>query len=106
MTDLRVDYAVLEASTSSLTRLRSEFDAIERRRDATSDLWGHEAVRDAMDEFASNMHHHREALSKEMGTVQEKLQGTISAFREADAKLAAELEENTTHQPPTGGSGR
>lgn len=55
MADLNVDVVVLEATQRSLSTLKSEFDGIEDRRDDTSDIWGHDDVKAAMDEFASTM---------------------------------------------------
>lgn len=102
MADLKVDFAVLEGTKRSLSRLKSEFDTIENRRDDTSDFWGHEEVREAMDEFASNMDHHREDLSNEMEDVGKKVEATIETFQKADEKLKSELEKNTTDEPPVG----
>lgn len=63
MGDLMVDIAVLTAGERDLALLKSEFDGIEDRRDDTAEVWGHDGLRDAMHEFASNMKHHREELS-------------------------------------------
>lgn len=96
MTDLKVDYAVLDASRHTLDRLKADFDGIERRRDTTDGCWGHRDVTDAMHDFASNMDHHRKDLSKEIAEVHDKLEATVKAFRDADQKLQDELEKNTS----------
>lgn len=93
MGDLKVDYYRLQDSVTTLSRLKSEFDDIEGRRDDTRDIWGHDAVRSAMHEFASNMDYNRRKLSEEIQTVGEKMAGTIEAFQEADAKLAASFDQ-------------
>jgi hypothetical protein len=93
VSDLKVDYWALEDSVSTLSSLKSEFDDIEDRRDDTSGAWGHDAVKDAMHEFASNMDYNRGKLSDEIKTVGEKMSGTIDAFREADAKLAESFDK-------------
>lgn len=102
MTDLKVDFEVLGATERSLDRLKSEFDNIEDRRDDTRDIWGHQEVREAMDEFAGNMDHHREDLSKEIEDVGKKVEATIEAFEEADQKLADELKRNISDKAPAG----
>jgi phage-related tail protein len=102
MTDLKVDYDVLDASTQTLETLKSDFDNIERRRDTTDGYWGHDDVTDAMDEFASNMDHHRKDLSKEISEVHKKLEATVKTFREADQKLKDELEKNISADEPDG----
>jgi hypothetical protein len=53
--DLKVVGEVLSESASALGASRSELDGIERRRDEIRDIWGHDEVRGAMHEFASNM---------------------------------------------------
>lgn len=98
MTDLKVDYAVLEDSVSTLGSLRTAFDEIKTRGDDTEDLWGHHEIRDAMDEFSSNMDHHREELSNEIGDVGEKLEMTLQTFRDADQKLKDDLEKSTSEE--------
>lgn len=96
--DLEVDYNLLEASRTTLTSLRGDFDHIKSRGKDTEDLWGHHEIRDAMDKFSSNMDHHREELSKEIGDVGEKIEATIQTFRDADQKLADDLAKNTDSQ--------
>lgn len=86
--DLKVDYYRLEDSVSTLSSLKDEFDGIEGRRDDTAGVWGHDRVKGAMDEFASNMDYNRGKLSEEIQTVGEKMHGTLDAFRGADEKLA------------------
>jgi hypothetical protein len=93
VSDLKVDYYTLEDSESTLRDLKAEFDGIEDRRDDTSDIWGHDSVRDAMHEFASNMDYNRRKLSEEIQTVGEKMAGTLEAFRTADAELAASFDK-------------
>lgn len=95
MGDLEVDYTVLEDSESTMSTLRSDFDDIKGRGNDTENIWGHRELRDAMDEFTSNMDHHREALSKEIGDVGEKLSSTLETWRDSDQKLADELADNT-----------
>lgn len=93
MSDLKVDYWTLEDSATTLRTLKSEFDDIEGRRDDSAGFWGHDAVRDAMHEFASNMDYNRRKLSEEIQTVGEKMEGTLEAFRAAEEELAKAFDE-------------
>ena len=95
MSDLKVDYALLDASATTLKTLKDDFDDIKSRGHETEDFWGHHEVKDAMDKFTSNMDHHREALSAEIGDVGEKLAATEQTFRDADQKLKDELDKST-----------
>lgn len=106
MTDLKVDYQVLDASCRTLDKLKVDFDGIEKRRDSTEGYWGHDDVKDAMDEFASNMDHHRKDLAKEIAEVHDKLEATVKAFREADQKLKDELEKNISSDATDAPGGR
>lgn len=93
--DLKVNYILLEQAEAKLDTLRNEFDNIEKRRDRTEDHWGHDGVKDAMHEFASNMDYNRKKLSEKLSTVKEKVTGTLEAFREADAELAKSFDEDS-----------
>lgn len=93
MTDLRVDYLLLEMAEKDLRDLKWEFDGIEDRRDETEDLWGHRGVRDAMDDFAGNMDRSREKLSESLKSCGEKISATLEAFRETEDELVKSWEE-------------
>lgn len=88
MSDLKVDFWALKDTVRVLGNLKSEFDDLDDRRDETRNIWGHNAVKGAMDGFASNMNHHRKDLSEEMKGVQGKAQLTLETFREAEEELA------------------
>ena len=96
MPDLSVDVAVLDATESSITTLRQEFDGIETRTEDAADIYGHRGVADAMHEFSHNMRLHRTELSEKMSGTGEKVSATLETFREADQALADELERNVT----------
>lgn len=87
MSDLKVDYQALEDSVTVLQRLKGEFDGIEDRRDSTASMWGHDRVRSAMHEFASNMDYNRGKLSEELAAVRDKMSHTLEVFRELEAEL-------------------
>jgi len=52
-----------------------------------------EGVRDAMHEFASNMDYNRRKMSEEIQVTGQKMQDTLDAFREVDAALAKQFDE-------------
>lgn len=96
MPDLKVDFEVLRSSQKTLSQLKSDFDNIENRRDDTRNIWGHESIRDAMDEFASNMDHHREDLSKSIDATGKKVESTIHTFEKADENMKEQLEKDSS----------
>jgi len=98
MTDLSVDIAVLEDSKTDLSAIKTALDNIEGRHDDTDHIWGNDRLKDAMHEFATNMHHHRKELSGKVQATYDKVSTTLTTFEEADAKLKSELEKNTQPQ--------
>ncbi len=96
MSDLKVDYYALEDSVKTLSNLKSEFDGIESRAHDTGGIWGHDAVKSAMDEFSGNMDYNRRKLTEEIGATGEKMQSTLDTFRDVDAKLAESFDKERT----------
>ncbi|MET0447853.1 MAG: hypothetical protein ABWX74_16615 [Aeromicrobium sp.] len=90
--DLKVSYYRLEDSARDLGMLKNEFDDIEERRDDSRRFWGHDGVRDAMDEFAGNMDYNRGKLSEKIDAMKQKVEGTLSAFVDADEQLASSFD--------------
>jgi len=99
MTDLIVDVEILTASERTLSTLKSDFDDIEERQDDTANIWCSEELRSAMEEFATNMHHHRKELSQKIADCGTKVSATLDAWEEADRKLEEELRKNTSESP-------
>lgn len=91
--DLRVDYYRLEDSEKVLKDLKSDFDGIEGAVSDSLDVWSHDKVRDAMDEFAGNMDYNRKKLSQKIEHCVEKIQTTLQTFRDADQDLADSFDE-------------
>jgi len=96
MSDLKVDYFALEDSVQTLSQLKSEFDGIEGRTGDTGDIWGHDAVKSAMDEFSGNMDYNRRKLTEEIEATGAKMQNTLETFRDVDAKLAESFDKERT----------
>ncbi len=97
--NLVVNGVELDESYGKLTWLKSEFDSIETRNADTRGIWGHDKLRDAMNDFATNMKHHRKELSQKIDDCRKKIESSQEAFEEADTKLRAELEKNTADNP-------
>jgi uncharacterized protein YukE len=86
--DLKVDYYRLEDSERVLQTLKNEFDNIESNTSDSLDVWSHDKVRDAMDEFSGNMDYNRKKLSQKITDCGEKISTTLQTFRDADQDLA------------------
>lgn len=86
--DLKVDYYRLEDSARVLASLKSDFDGIEGSTSGSKDVWSHGSVADAMDEFSGNMDYNRKKLSEKMKNCHDKIETTLTTFRDADQDLA------------------
>lgn len=93
MADLKVDYYRLEDSEKVLTDLKGEFDHIDSNVSDSTSVWSHDQVKDAMGEFAGNMDYNRKKLSQKIQDCGEKISTTLETFRDADQKLADQLDE-------------
>lgn len=91
--DLKVDYYRLEESERVLATLKSDFDGIEGSTSGSLDVWSHDKVRDAMNEFSGNMDYNRKKLSEKMQHCGEKIRATLDTFRDADQELADSFDE-------------
>ena len=88
MTDLRVDYAWLDQSQTSLQRIASEFANAEATRDELAPLWGSGAVRDAMRGFVDNWDRHRGGLLSSIQNVGQMCAASAETFRCNDLMLS------------------
>jgi hypothetical protein len=95
MTDLTVDYVVLDGIARSLSRVIAEFETMHERRDEDAPIWGGPRVRSAMGQFASNWDIHREALSEQIRALGEKCAGVAEEFRTVDEALARSYDRST-----------
>lgn len=87
MADLKVDYATLDHAQLSLSRIASEFEHMESRRDAHADIWGLDSVRDAMKDFADNWDRHRAGLLEDIHEVGSMCAATAETFRSCETAL-------------------
>ncbi len=93
MSDLRVDYIILEDAERKLSDLKSELDGLKNRVEDTEDLWCHDGVRDAMHEFGTNMGRNRDKLSETLQAVGERVSNTLEAFRDTETELVKAWDE-------------
>lgn len=87
MTDLKVDYSLLDQSQTSLRRIASEFGSCEATRDELAPIWGSSDVAGAMRGFVNNWDRHRGQLLDKINTVGEMCASTAETFRCADLAL-------------------
>lgn len=92
MTDLCVDYATLERGAAKLAGLKRAFNDLPHTVAEQSSDWGSRDIAGAMQDFGTNWDYRRGTLTEQIDTVGQKIEGSVQAFREADAKLAQEAD--------------
>lgn len=100
MADLKVDYEQLTASRDALERLTTEYSHATDLAHASEGIWGHSAVKDAINDFAGNWKIHREKLLDHLHKVSEMTEKSLEAFEDADSQIARGVE--VRHDGPTG----
>lgn len=98
MSDLKVDYDLLEASHKSLTSLVSEFGHLQASTSGYDGALGSGAVAGAMGNFAGNWSYHRDKLVGNMKKLDDMITESVKQFMETDKKAAQELEGNGSKQ--------
>lgn len=93
MGDLQVDYYQLKNGSKVAGDLKAEFDGIEDNVSGSLDVWSHDAVRDALGDFAGNMDYNRKKLSQKLEDCKGKMDATLQAFRDADQELADSFDQ-------------
>ena len=91
--DLEVDAEILGKLYQDLGEVKETFDGIEDHTDATAGLWCDGSVRDAMDEFSSNMDHNRKELSDKIKEVRDKVKSTVETWGQAEDDLASQFDK-------------
>ena len=87
MTDLKVDYSLLDQSQTSLARIASEFSHCEATRDELAPIWGSHDVAGAMRGFVNNWDRHRGQLLDKINSVGQMCATSAETFRCADLAL-------------------
>ena len=95
MTDLRVDYRLLDAIDASLGQLAGQFEQLQATQDGYDGAMGSAAITAAMDGFAGNWSIHRERLTASMRALQQKVRDTRRGFSQTDDDLGRQLAGRT-----------
>jgi hypothetical protein len=91
MSDLIVDYQVLEQSEQLLARLHQQFGAGTGASLAADSDWGYSGVVSAMGTFHNDWSYHRSQIMGRMETLHTMTQQSRQSFQGADEKLASQL---------------
>jgi hypothetical protein len=99
MSDLKVDYQLLESTEYTLSSLVAEFQNMQAQESGYSWAMGSGPIAAAMDGFATNWNHNKANLVNSMQALGKMVGETLTQFKCADAKLASA--QTTTSQPST-----
>jgi len=91
VSDLRVDYSLLEASHKTLTGLASEFGSLQASTSGYDAALGSGTIAGAMGSFAGNWSYHRDKLVANMQKLDEMITESVKQFMDTDKKAAQEL---------------
>ena len=100
MTDLKIDYAVLDALQRSLTFVNEEFKSL---GGDVNDIdhasgWGSEKIRSGMDTFQHNWRDHRAKLESAIDALLQMVTQTTQVFTDADRQLAEAMTDAQTER--------
>lgn len=95
MTDLRVDYRLLDEIDASLGQLAGQFERLQATQDGYDGAMGSAAITAAMNGFAGNWSIHRERLTASMRALQQKVRDTHQGFSQTDGDLGQQLASQT-----------
>lgn len=95
MTDLRVDYQLLDQVYASLGRLAGQFENIQAMQDGYNGAMGSADITAAMNRFAGDWSIHRARLTVSMRALQQKVHQTHREFSQTDDDLRQQLASRT-----------
>lgn len=88
MSDLVVDFTLLNTSANQLATIRDEFKNLGEWKDDIKSVVGASELKDAMGEFIDNWDDNRKKLLETLETVGAMVEGTRDAFKGLDDDLA------------------
>lgn len=91
MTDLRLDYQLLDQIKTNLGNLAAEFESIEATQDGYNGAMGAPEIVSAMNGFAGNWTTHRQKMTASMRALQQMSEGTKEGFSMADDDLSRQI---------------
>ncbi|GAB3691563.1 hypothetical protein [Angustibacter aerolatus] len=95
---LKVDYAELGESASSLAAIRREFEGIDDASDAVKHAVCSRDIADAIEEFANNWDRHRGELVEALGKLEEATRSAIETWQATDHKVGSSIEQTGSTQ--------
>lgn len=106
MSDLIVDYGVLENSERLLASLHQQLGAGSNSSLAADSDWGYGDVVSAMGGFYGDWSYHRQQIMGRMQTLHTMTQQSRQSFQAADNKLASDLTRSGSAASRGAGTGR
>ena len=94
MSDLIVDFALLDTSAKQLGVLEREFKGLGEWKDDITSVVGAPELKAAMVDFIDNWDENRKRLLEDLGSVGNMVEGTRDAFKGLDDELAKSGKRN------------
>ncbi|WPP31330.1 hypothetical protein [Streptomyces sp. CL7] len=88
MSDLTVDFSLLNTSTKQLKAIQKEFKELNEWKDDIESVVGARELREAMADFIENWDDNRKRLLEDLENVGKMVEGTRNAFKSLDDELA------------------
>jgi hypothetical protein len=95
MTDLKIDYQLLDQISASLSSLAAQFENIQATQDGYNGAMGSDLIAGAMNGFAGNWSIHRKKLLDSMLALQQHAHGIKQGFSSTDEDLRHQLAGKT-----------
>ncbi|MBL0886557.1 hypothetical protein [Myceligenerans indicum] len=94
MADIIVTKAVLEDSAKDLKAINDEFKHMDAMWQG-GDIWGHDVVRKAMDDFVDDWWVKREKLQTNLDDLTKKMDKAAETWTDTDEQLAAVFDDES-----------
>ncbi|MCX4568481.1 hypothetical protein OOK48_19325 [Streptomyces viridodiastaticus] len=88
MSDLTVDFSLLNTSAKQLKAIRKEFKELNEWKDDIQSVVGARELKEAMADFIENWDDNRKRLLDDLENVGKMVEGTRNAFKGLDDELA------------------
>ncbi|MFD6142904.1 hypothetical protein [Promicromonospora sp. NPDC060271] len=92
MADLVVTKAVLEDSAKDLKAISDEFKNMSKRWD-NGTIWGHDVVKNAMDDFIDDWWVKREKLQVQLDNLTKKMDEAAKTWTDTEDQLASTFDQ-------------
>ncbi|GHG23392.1 hypothetical protein GCM10018777_42540 [Streptomyces albogriseolus] len=88
MSDLTVDFSLLNTSAKQLKAIQKEFKELNEWKDDIESVVGARELKEAMADFIENWDDNRKRLLEDLENVGKMVEGTRNAFKGLDDELA------------------